>query len=81
MYYACPACGREMTWVPEHGQYYCHACARYFPHAHDPVDNFFASLDRSVSAPPPPPCATCGAPLQFVHEYQRWYCHRCQQYK
>jgi len=39
---------------------------------------------QGVPAPPPPPqppaqspiypCPTCGKPLRFVQEYQRWYC-------
>lgn len=30
--------------------------------------------------PPPPPCATCGASLIFVPQYQRLYCHTCARY-
>jgi hypothetical protein len=38
-------------------------------------------------APPPPPpdasaqvCPTCGEPLTFVKEYDRWYCTKCKKY-
>jgi hypothetical protein len=35
----------------------------------------------SVSAAPPPPtCPTCGQPLRYVEQYQRWYCDREQRY-
>lgn len=27
-----------------------------------------------------PPCPRCGTPLEFVHQYQRWFCPREQQY-
>jgi len=26
------------------------------------------------------PCTHCGGPLTFIKEYDRWYCHNCQQY-
>ncbi len=26
------------------------------------------------------PCPTCGNPLSFLDQYQRWYCYRCQRY-
>ena len=38
---------------------------------------------QQAYAPPQPqqyPCARCGNPLQWVAEYQRWYCGACQQY-
>jgi hypothetical protein len=25
-------------------------------------------------------CKTCGQPLRFINEYQRWYCHNCRKY-
>jgi hypothetical protein len=32
-------------------------------------------------APQQYPCNTCGQPLQFIDQYQRYYCSYCQQYK
>ena len=35
-------------------------------------------------APPPAPsvqtCATCGQPLTYISQYQRWYCENCKKY-
>ena len=38
-------------------------------------------------APPPPPptgaaqvCPTCGAPLRYIQQYQRWYCDKEKKY-
>jgi hypothetical protein len=36
-------------------------------------------------APPPPPpgaevCPTCGGPLTYIPQYQRWYCYKCKKY-
>ena len=25
-------------------------------------------------------CSTCGGPLTYVQQYQRWYCYKCQKY-
>ena len=32
------------------------------------------------AAMPVPPCATCRNPLQFVPQYQRWFCAVCNRY-
>jgi tRNA(Ile2) C34 agmatinyltransferase TiaS len=74
----CPACNRPVDWIPQYGQFWCHACQRYYPTARDSVDNFFNQLGAQVA---PPACNWCGAPLEFIGQYQRWFCHRCQQYK
>ena len=34
----------------------------------------------SPQAYTPPACQTCGAPLTFVTEYNRWYCQNCKKY-
>jgi hypothetical protein len=42
-------------------------------------------FQRGPSAPPPPPgaavtCPTCGGPLRYIQQYQRWYCDKEQKY-
>lgn len=43
-------------------------------------------LSRIRRGPPPPPelaaqtCPTCGQPLTFVQQYNRWYCPNCKKY-
>ena len=41
----------------------------------------------TAAAPPPPPgaaeaptCPTCGSPLRYIQQYQRWYCDKEQKY-
>jgi len=39
----------------------------------------------SGASPPPPPgtattCPTCGGPLRYIQQYQRWYCDKEQKY-
>ncbi len=36
---------------------------------------------QQAQAPQQYPCQQCGTSLQFVAEYQRWFCGRCQQYR
>jgi MFS family permease len=43
-------------------------------------------LSRVSQAPPPPPsagvqmCPTCGKPMSFMPQYNRWYCNSCKKY-
>jgi hypothetical protein len=44
-------------------------------------------MSRISSVPPPPPiattaqtCPTCGSPLRYIQQYQRWYCDKEQKY-
>jgi hypothetical protein len=44
-------------------------------------------LLKSMHVPPPPPppgttqtCPTCGGPLRYIEQYQRWYCDREKKY-
>ncbi len=44
------------------------------------------NMSRVSRAPPPPPpatvqmCPTCGQPMTFVQQYNRWYCQNCKKY-
>ena len=44
------------------------------------------NMSRISRAPPPPPpvstqtCPTCGSPLRYIQQYQRWYCDKEQKY-
>jgi len=44
-------------------------------------------MSRISNVPPPPPtatatqtCPTCGGPLRYIQQYQRWYCDKEQKY-
>jgi len=52
-----------------------------------PLPPFLRFSFIPVGAPPPPPppaaaatCPTCGGPLTYIQQYQRWYCYKCQKY-
>ena len=34
-----------------------------------------------AAAVPAAACPACGTPLQWVAQYQRWFCTRCNQYR
>jgi heme/copper-type cytochrome/quinol oxidase subunit 4 len=44
------------------------------------------NLGRISQAPPPPPgtsarmCPTCGQPMTFIQQYNKWYCNNCKKY-
>jgi phosphate/sulfate permease len=45
-----------------------------------------SQIQRRAPAPPPPPpgaattCPSCGGPLRYIQQYQRWYCDKEQKY-
>jgi len=39
-----------------------------------------ASSAAKPTLPPAPTCATCGQPLTYISQYQRWYCENCKKY-
>jgi len=45
---------------------------------------YFTRPVRKSSVPVPPPgwqnCPTCGAPLRYIQQYQKWYCDKEQKY-
>jgi len=52
-----------------------------------PLPSFLRfQFQRGVGAPLPPPpggamtCPTCGGPLRYIQQYQRWYCDKEQKY-
>ena len=44
-----------------------------------------SQMRRGAAVPPPPPgaattCPSCGGPLRYIQQYQRWYCDKEQKY-
>ncbi len=45
-----------------------------------------SQIRRGAAAPPPPPgttamtCPSCGGPLRYIQQYQKWYCDKEQKY-
>ncbi len=60
--------------------------AGYLEHRPFAMPTIF-DMSRISSPPPPPPpamatqtCPTCGSPLRYIQQYQRWYCDKEQKY-
>ena len=46
-----------------------------------PVIMYPAYAPAYPAAAPAALCPTCGTPLQWVAQYQRWFCTRCNAYR
>jgi hypothetical protein len=50
------------------------------------LNRHMGGVSPQPTAPSPPPspatptCSTCGGPLRYIQQYQRWYCDREQKY-
>jgi hypothetical protein len=50
------------------------------------LNHRFGGPAPQTTAPAPPPaaatptCPTCGSPLRYIQQYQRWYCDKEQKY-
>lgn len=51
-----------------------------------PLPSFMKLQFQRSALPPPPPvpgaqtCPTCGGPLRYIEQYQRWYCDKEKKY-
>jgi hypothetical protein len=52
------------------------------PKSHGSIDGFFDTLNSEISGQPVYHCPdpNCRARLEFVDQYQKWYCRRCGKY-
>ncbi|MEW5937034.1 MAG: hypothetical protein AB1665_04340 [Candidatus Thermoplasmatota archaeon] len=80
----CAVCGSPLAWVPQYRQYYCYRCQTYYPPGKPaPQGDAVDGSVREGSIPPSPiyRCRTCNTQLQFIEQYQRWYCYTCRAYR
>jgi hypothetical protein len=60
-------------------------CASVMEEKTIPLPQFLKFKFAPAAPPPPPPpgaevCPTCGGPLTYIPQYQRWYCYKCKKY-
>ena len=88
---ACPRCGSAC--IAAYGQWYCEKCRIYpfLPPPEDTVEDFGRALedlaesigrgvDGFIKSASKHSCPTCKGDLEWIEEYKRWYCRRCQKY-
>jgi len=52
-----------------------------YPPGYVPVYPVQPGYPAAPQAPSVAACPTCGTQLQWVAQYQRWFCTRCNQYR
>lgn len=67
----CPRCG-----APDMGSKFCTSCGTPLQQQTQP---------QMPPPPPPPPtqtptCPSCGRPIRYIQQYQRWYCDQEKRY-
>jgi len=90
----CPTCDGDLEYVHQYEKHYCQTCKRYVPSNEVKKKMIELDLERTPAPPSPefylnpPPlissknylCRKCHKELQFIYQYQRWYCNTCGEY-
>lgn len=50
------------------------------PSATQPVSAAQPAQAAQAAQSSQPKCSTCGGPLSYIQQYQRWYCYKCKKY-
>ena len=91
---ACPTCDGELEYIHQYEKHYCHSCKKYVSANEVKKQKVDIDLERTPAPPSPefyfnpPPlvnsknylCRKCHKDLQFIYQYQRWYCYHCGEY-
>lgn len=68
----CPRCG-----APDTGSKFCTSCGT-------PLQQNQPQIAMPPPPPPPPTqaptCPSCGSPIRYIQQYQRWYCDKEKRY-
>lgn len=90
----CPTCDGDLEYVHQYEKHYCHGCKKYVSANEVKKKSIDLDLERTPAPPSPefylnpPPlvnsknylCRKCHQELQFIYQYQRWYCNNCGEY-
>ncbi len=85
----CRSCGQSLSYIEEYDRFYCYSCEDYAPLAEDPTPVSKPVATPAVSKPEPksskpvpkvPRCKICKDELDFIEEYDRYYCYSCEKY-
>lgn len=87
----CPSCNKPLTWIPQYQRWYCYNEKKY-PDLGDAgkkedwqeVFGDEQARKKDQTAPKSQQekrvCPSCGKPLTYIEQYQRWYCYNEKKY-
>jgi chromosomal replication initiator protein DnaA len=91
---SCPRCSMpNLTFIPQYKRWYCPACRMYVDPVQQYPQQFPGPYGPATPPYPPPPgggqypappvrsCHKCGNALDFIREYNRYYCSFCREYE
>jgi len=84
--YPCPHCGCPLSWSYVNQQWYCNRCEIFIQGnaPTTPFTNVNREWDELTGKAPPaqkhPSCIHCSAPLNYIPQYQRWFCYSCNRW-
>ena len=77
---SCDHCGDALSYIDEYQQWYCYTCADYreprMAAAAGKKKKGAPAAKKSTASK----CRQCRQPMNYIKEYDRWYCYTCQRY-
>lgn len=88
----CATCEGELEYIEEYDSWYCDKCQKYEGEEAEPVATEEPAKETVPEAEEEAPkeeeapadvrtCPQCGGNLEFVKDYDAWYCYTCQKYE
>jgi hypothetical protein len=83
--YPCPHCGAPMSWSYVNQQWYCNRCELFIQgnaplSSADAFNKELSELSGKTPVQKHPSCLYCSAPLNYIPQYQRWFCYNCNRW-
>lgn len=81
--YPCPNCRNYLRFIHQYNQWWCDRC-RIYPYSgssqiqHQPHPQH--TFEQVTNAQAATICNHCGNTLEFVSQYNQWWCARCRRY-
>ncbi len=82
----CATCGGQLEYIEEYDSWYCDKCQKYEGEEAEPAPAEEPAKETAPEAEEEAPaevkkCPQCGGNLEFVKDYDAWYCYTCQKYE
>jgi len=76
----CPSCGKPLTWIPQYSRWYCYNEKKYVNPSESTSKDEAKKAKQADSKPASQMCPSCGKPLTWIPQYNRWYCYNEKKY-